>query len=72
MPDDVAKLFNFMDGNGDGTVNLNEMKMLLDGTQESIKDRLKSFSPEFESHMMREIQKNFELLDKDNNKSLTA
>ena len=48
MPDDVAKLFNFMDGNGDGTVNLNEMKMLLDGTQESIKDRLKSFSPEFE------------------------
>ena len=61
-----------MDGNGDKVVSLNEMKILLEGTDQSLKDRLNGFSMEFEAHMTRQIIENFDLLDKDKNGSLDA
>ena len=60
MPEDVTKLYNFMDANGDGFISLNEMKLLLEGSQESVKDRMKSFSPEFDLQMKTNIKKNFD------------
>jgi Ca2+-binding EF-hand superfamily protein len=70
MPEDVTKLYNFMDANGDGFISLNEMKLLLEGSQESVKDRMKSFSPEFDLQMKTNIKKNFDKLDKNNSGSL--
>ena len=72
LPEDVEKLFTFLDTNQNGSISINEFCMMIEGINMSMQARMNSFSLEFNSKLKTEIQALFERLDKDRNQSLTA
>lgn len=61
--DQLTKLFKFLDANGDGSISVNELCMLLSGTELSLQDRLKDFSQDFSDQLRAEISEVFTQLD---------
>jgi Ca2+-binding EF-hand superfamily protein len=61
---DISKLFNFLDINGDGEISIHELTSLVEGVDLSLDLRMKSFSPEFETQLTKEIGILFDILTK--------
>ena len=57
---DIEEFYRHLDTSSDGRVSINELLSLIQGTQLSHDARMKSFSPEFEADLRREIEALFD------------
>ena len=60
---DIEEVFKHLDSSGDGRVSINELLSEVQGTQLAHDARMKSFSPEFEAELRKEIEALFAVGD---------
>lgn len=61
---DIEEVFKHLDSSGDGRVSINELLSEVQGTQLAHDARMKSFSPEFEAELRKEIEALFDKMSR--------
>lgn len=69
--DDIDLLFDALDMNKDNLVSLNEFCLCLEGVQNTVDQRIKSFDPDLEKSLKDEINFLFDFFDTDKNGSIS-